>query len=66
MRHRFARLVRESYRLHEDIFNSGLDIVIVARKGASEVTYAETESAILHLGRLHGIINEDNRKSESK
>ncbi|MBE5857036.1 MAG: ribonuclease P protein component [Lachnospiraceae bacterium] len=66
VRHRITRLIRESYRLHEKVFNSGLDIVIVARKGASEVTYAETESAILHLGRLHGIINEDNRKSESK
>ena len=66
VRHRITRLIRESYRLHEKVFNSGLDIVIVARKGASEVTYAETDSAILHLGRLHGIINEDNRKSESK
>ncbi|MCM1038547.1 MAG: ribonuclease P protein component, partial [Ruminococcus sp.] len=25
IRHRFTRLVRESYRLHENIFNSGLD-----------------------------------------
>ncbi|MCM1145098.1 MAG: ribonuclease P protein component, partial [Lachnoclostridium sp.] len=29
IRHRFTRLVRESYRLHENIFNSGLDIVVV-------------------------------------
>ena len=57
VRHRFCRLVRESYRLHEDIFNSGLDIVIVARKGASTVKYAEIESALLHLGKLHYIID---------
>ena len=25
VRHHLARLVRESYRLHEDMFNSGLD-----------------------------------------
>ena len=53
VRHRVTRLVRESYRLHENIFNSGLDIVIVARKGASTVRYTEIESALLHLGKLH-------------
>ena len=57
VRHRFCRLVRESYRLHENIFNSGLDIVVVARAGAKNCTYAEIESALLHLGKLHGIIN---------
>lgn len=57
VRHRVKRLVRENYRLHEKVFNSGLDIVIVARKSAAEATYSEVESAILHLGRLHNIIN---------
>ena len=57
VRHRITRLVRESYRLHENIFNSGLDIVVVARKGASTVRYAEIESALLHLGKLHNILN---------
>ena len=56
VRHRVTRLIRESYRLHENIFNSGLDIVIVARKSASTVRYAEIESALLHLGKLHNII----------
>lgn len=56
VRHRFARLVRESYRLHENIFNSGLDIVVVARKSAAFVGYAEIESALLHLSKLHRII----------
>ena len=39
VRHRVTRLIRESYRLHEAIFNSGLDIVIVARKSAASVGY---------------------------
>jgi len=56
VRHRICRLVRESYRLHESVFNSGLDIVVVARKSAAEVRYAEIESAMLHLARLHQII----------
>jgi len=56
VRHRVTRLVRESYRLHESIFNSGLDIVIVARPSAATVGYHEVESALLHLGKLHRII----------
>ena len=56
VRHRITRLIRESYRLHENIFNSGLDIVVVARKGASSVKYAEIESALLHLGKLHKLL----------
>jgi len=56
VRHRVTRLVRESYRLHEAVFNSGLDIVIVARQSAASVGYEEVESALLHLGKLHHII----------
>lgn len=56
VRHRVMRLVRESYRLHENIFNSGLDIVVVARNSASDIGYAEVESALLHLGKLHKIM----------
>ena len=53
VRHRFARLVRESYRLHENIFNSGLDIVVIARNSASDISYWDVESALLHLAKLH-------------
>ena len=56
VRHRITRLVRESYRLHENIFNSSLDIVIVARNSASTVGYTEIESALLHLSKLHHIL----------
>ena len=57
VRHRFARLVRESYRLHESIFNSGLDIVVIARASAASASYHEIESALLHLGKLHKIVS---------
>ena len=56
VRHRFTRLVRESYRLHENIFNSGLDIVVVARKSAAFVGYEEIESALLHLAKIHHVL----------
>lgn len=56
VRHRVTRLVRESYRLREAMFNSGLDIVIVARRNAASVDYRKIEDALLHLGRLHRIM----------
>ena len=56
VRHRVTRLIRESYRLHENIFNSSLDIVIVARKSTFDVGYGEIESALLHLSKLHHIL----------
>lgn len=56
VRHRITRLVRESYRLHENVFNSGLDMVIVARVSAADVGYYEIESALLHLAKLHGVV----------
>ena len=56
IRHHLTRLVREAYRLHEDMFNSGLDIVVIARGSAKDISYHQTESALLHLGGLHNII----------
>ena len=50
VRHHITRLVRESYRLHEEMFHSGWDIVVIARAGAKNASYHEIESALLHLG----------------
>ena len=57
VRHHVTRLVRESYRLQENIFNSGLDIVVVARANAASASFREFESALLHLGKLHKIMS---------
>ena len=56
VRHRVKRLILESYRLHEDMFISGLDMVIIARATAKEKSYHEMKSAVLHLGKLHHIM----------
>ena len=56
VRHRVIRLSRESYRIREESFNSGLDMVVVARKSAKDKTCQEIESALLHLGKLDGIL----------
>ena len=49
VRHRFARLVREVYRLHENMFNSGLDIVVVARACARDASFFDIEESLLFL-----------------
>ena len=64
VRHHLCRIVREIYRLHEHIFNSGLNIVVIARPNAKDVSYKEAESAFLHLSKLHGIIKEDGENLE--
>lgn len=55
VRHRLTRLIRESYRLSEEHFQCGRDIVVIARAGAKEKKYREIESALIHLGKLHDI-----------
>ena len=49
VRHRFARLVREVYRLHEDVFNSGLDIVVVARACARDAGFHDIQNSLIRL-----------------
>lgn len=55
IRHRITRLIRESYRLSEDSFLNGYDIIVVARTGAKGKDYCDIESALLHLIKLHKI-----------
>ena len=56
VRHRLTRLIRESYRLNEELFPCGKDIVVIARAAAKGKGCREIESALLHLGRLHRMI----------
>ena len=55
VRHHLTRLIRESYRLQEECFQRGYDLVVIARHSAKDVTYKEMESALIHLGKLHKI-----------
>ena len=64
IRHHITRLIRESYRLHEDMFNSGLDIVVIARVNAKRAVFFEIEKALLHLGSLQKIIRKPNFEKE--
>ncbi len=55
VRHRLTRLIRESVRLNSDNITKGYDIVIIARAALKDKKYKETESAYMHLAKLHGI-----------
>lgn len=58
VRHRLARLIRESFRLNGDKFQSGWDIVVIARNTARGKNYWNISSAVMHLGKLHNILDE--------
>jgi len=56
VRHRLTRLIRESYRLNEDKFGRGYDIVVIARPQAKGCSFREIESALLHMRKIHKIV----------
>ena len=53
VRHHLTRLLRESYRLHEEMFHSGWDIVVIVRVAAKNEGYHKLKSSLLHLSNLH-------------
>ncbi len=55
VRHHLTRLIRESYRLQEEYFLCGYDIVVVVRVNAKNSSFADMKSALIHLGKLHKI-----------
>ena len=59
VRHRVTRVVREVMRLHWNEVKKGCDIVIIARKPAVDSGYEKFESALLHLLKLHHLLEED-------
>ena len=65
VRHRLTRLVRESYRLNEELFRRNLDIVVIARPAAKGRSYQEIESAFMHLAGKHQIIEEVHTDEET-
>ena len=50
-RNRIKRLFREAYRLHEDEFATGVDLVLVARARAVGATYQDIEKSLLRALR---------------
>lgn len=59
VRHRITRLIRESFRLNEKMFNYNADIVVVVRVQAKDLGYKEILSSFLHLCRLQKLLKEE-------
>ena len=64
VRHRLTRLVRESFRLHKNMLETGLDILVVVRAAAKESDYKTIERAFLHLCGLHNILENRSEKND--
>lgn len=60
VRNRTRRRLREVYRLNEERFAPGWDIVVVARNRAVNAPFPRLTDSFLSLARKAGILNEDN------
>ena len=61
VRNRTRRRIREAYRIHEDRFLPGFDLVVVARVRAGHCRYREGERSLLSLADKLGLL----RKGEA-
>ena len=58
IRNRVRRRLREVYRLNEDAFAPGWDIVVVARSKAVEAPFQDLTKSYLSLAKKAGILRE--------
>ena len=56
VRNRIRRRLREIYRLHEDAFAPGWDIVVVARSRCVDAEFGKLTQAYLSLAEKAGIL----------
>ena len=59
VRNRTRRRIREVYRLNEERFRPGWDIVVVARSRAVEAPFGKLTASYLALAKKAGLLRED-------
>ena len=59
IRNRTRRRIREVYRLNEEKFQSGWDIVVVARSRAVDAPFDKLTKSYLSLAQKAGILRQD-------
>ena len=62
VRNRIRRRLREIYRIHEDRFVPGYDMVVVARVRAAHAPYRVLEKEFLHLAAKTGVLTGEKEK----
>ena len=61
VRNRIRRRIREAYRLHEDEFLPGYDLVVVARVRAVGARYRDLERSLLQMADKLGLRKREGR-----
>ena len=60
VRNRVRRRLREVYRLHEEAFCPGWDIVVVARSRAVDAPFEKLTGSFLNLAKKAGVLRREN------
>ena len=58
VRHTIARRVREAYRLQEDLFKRGYDVVFIARAAARTCTQKDVEQSVRNLAKKQHLLGD--------
>ncbi|MEE1243499.1 MAG: ribonuclease P protein component [Frisingicoccus sp.] len=58
VRHHLARLIRENYRLSEELYKEGYDIVVVARVAAKKADYYKVGNSLNRLSEKLGLLKD--------
>ena len=60
VRHRLKRLTRECFRLREERFRDGLDLVVLMRQAAAGSSFWQIDGAFLHSAARSGLLKKSN------
>lgn len=58
VRHHLARLIRENYRLSEELYKEGYDIVVIARVAAKKADYLVIGKNLSQLSKKLDLLKE--------
>lgn len=64
VRHHLTRLIRESYRLSEEKYPVGYDLVLVVRVQAKDCTYFEIDRAMNQLAKRHHLLEDEHETAD--
>ena len=65
IRHRIRRLVKEAYRLNEDRFLTGYDLVVTGRVPAKGSLFRDVEASLLSLSERSGVLRCRNNETDN-